>query len=62
MKVCKVKWPKWMDEYPLEFWDDQKVQEYVKMAHEYLVTMEGKRLKHQEYKDLVGKLHGVRDT
>lgn len=35
----KLEWPEWMDAYPVEFWEDSKVQEYVKMADEYLKTM-----------------------
>jgi len=48
--MTEIEWPKWMEEYPVEFWEDSKVQQYVKMAHEYLSTMREKN--HQEFKDL----------
>ena len=51
--MTKVKWPKWMDEYPMEFWDEVKVQEYVAMAHEYLSTMRTREASHQEFKDMI---------
>ena len=35
----QLEWPDYMYEYPLEFWEDAKVIEYVKLAHEYLVTL-----------------------
>ena len=35
----KLEYPEWMTLYPIEFWDDAKVQEYVKLAHEYIQTM-----------------------
>jgi len=53
--MSKVKWPEWMDEYPLEFWDEDRVQEYVRLAHEYLSTMRAKEASHQEFKDMIRK-------
>ena len=53
--MTKVEWPEWMEEYPIEFWDEAKVQQYVKMAHEYLSTMREKAANHQEFKDMIRK-------
>jgi len=45
MKKPKVEYPDWMTEYPPEFWEDSKVQEYVKLANEYFQTMRAKKKK-----------------
>jgi len=38
-KKTKLEYPEWMTTYPIEFWEDDKVKEYVKLAHEYIKTM-----------------------
>ena len=51
MKKPKVPYPEWMSQYPVEFWNEKKVIEYVKLAHEYLSTMRVKGESHQDFKD-----------
>ena len=42
------KWPKWMDEIPYDFWDEEELNKWLRMYSQYALCQTLKRMIHEE--------------
>ena len=44
----KTEWPKWMDDYPYDFWDEEELNKWLKLYHSYVECQALKKMMREE--------------